>query len=144
MFLRHIASLVLFLSALPCMGLAQSTENASPSLFLELNAVQDSGTACRLTFLVRNETGQVIDQSIFETVIFDKSGGVQSLSLFDFRELPTNRPRVRQFELPDMACETVGQVLINGANSCRVDGVESEICEKTLSLSSRLTVELLG
>ena len=141
---RHIASLVLCLSVFPGVVLAQPAEKAASPLFLELNALQDVGSACRLTFLVRNETGQLIDQSIFETVIFDTSGGVVSLSLFDFRELPANRPRVRQFELPNMACSTVGQVLINGANSCLVDGVESKICDKALSLSSRQTVELLG
>ncbi len=144
MFLRHIASLVLFLSLVPSLILAQSTETAPSSLFLELNEVQDVGTACRLTFLVRNETGQAIDQSIFETVVFDSSGSVVSLSLFDFRELPADRPRVRQFELPDMVCGTVGKVLINGANSCLVEGVESEICDKYLSLNSRQAVELLG
>ncbi|WP_375699312.1 hypothetical protein [Pseudophaeobacter sp. TrK17] len=141
---RHIASLVLCLSVFPGVVLAQPAEKAASPLFLELNALQDVGAACRLTFLVRNETGQLIDQSIFETVIFDTSGGVVSLSLFDFRELPENRPRVRQFELPNMACSTVGQVLINGANSCLIDGVESKICDKALSLSSRQTVELLG
>ncbi|UWS78918.1 hypothetical protein N1037_16885 [Phaeobacter sp. G2] len=141
---RHIASLVLCLSVFPGVVLAQPAEKAASPLFLELNALQDVGATCRLTFLVRNETGQLIDQSIFETVIFDTSGGVVSLSLFDFRELPENRPRVRQFELPNMACSTVGQVLINGANSCLVDGVESKICDKALSLSSRQTVELLG
>ncbi|MEP4039275.1 MULTISPECIES: hypothetical protein [unclassified Pseudophaeobacter] len=144
MFLRHIASLVLFLSLVPSLILAQSTEKDPSSLFLELNEVQDAGTACRLTFLVRNETGQTIDQSIFETVVFDSSGSVVSLSLFDFRDLPADRPRVRQFELPNMACGTVGKVLINGANSCLIEGVESEICDKYLSLSSRQAVELLG
>jgi len=144
MFLRHIASLVLFISLIPSMIFAQSAEKTPPTLFLELNEVQDVGTACRLTFLVRNETGQAIDQSIFETVVFDSSGSVVSLSLFDFRELPADRPRVRQFELPNTACGTVGKVLINGANSCLVEGGESEICDRTLSLRSRQTVELLG
>ncbi|MEP2716023.1 hypothetical protein [Pseudophaeobacter sp.] len=111
---------------------------------MELNEAQDVGGACRLTFLVRNGTGQSIDKGVFETVIFDKSGGVVSLSLFDFRALPADRPRVRQFELPNRTCDSVGQVLINGANSCLVNGTESDICDGALSLGSRLSVELLG
>lgn len=141
---RRLALAVLFAGSVPVVALAQSTEDAPSRLFLELNAVQDVAEACRLTFLVRNETGQSIDQAVFETVIFDKSGGVVSLSLFDFRDLPADRPRVRQFELPKMACGTLGQALINGASTCVVDGAESGVCDEALSLSSRLAVELLG
>ncbi|MBK0328970.1 hypothetical protein I5535_16955 [Rhodobacteraceae bacterium F11138] len=130
--------------AVPVAVLAQAGNTASARLFLELNTVQDVGEACRLTFLVRNETGTSIDKAVFETVIFDRSDGVISLSLFNFRDMPADRPRVRQFELPDIACDSVGQVLINGANSCIVDGAESAVCETELSPNSRLDVELLG
>jgi len=141
---HHIAFAVLLAGAVPAVVSAQSAQDAPSGLFLELNAVQDVGGACRLTFLARNGTGVAIDQAVFETVIFDKSGGVVSLSLFDFRDLPADRPRVRQFELPEMACDTVGQALINGASSCVVVGVESEVCDEALSLGSRIAVELLG
>lgn len=141
---RCFALAVLFACAAPIAALAQSAEDAAARLSVELNAVQDVGGACRLTFLAQNETGAAIDQAVFETVIFDSSGGVVSLSLFDFRDLPTGRPRVRQFDLPDMACDAVGKALINGASTCIVDGAESRVCHDALSLSSRLAVELLG
>lgn len=141
---RRLAFGVLLAGAVPVTALAQSTESATPSLSLELNAVQDVGGACRLTFLVNNGTGMEIDKAVFETVIFDTSGGVVRLSLFNFRDLPADRPRVRQFEVPEIACDTVGKALINGANSCVVEGAESEVCTEALSLSSRIAVELLG
>ncbi|MEM9498761.1 MAG: hypothetical protein AAGA28_12640 [Pseudomonadota bacterium] len=130
--------------ALPGAGLAQSAQSPPSQLFLELNAVQDVENACRLTFVARNGTGTDIEKAVFETVIFDKSGGVVRLSLFDFRDLPTDRPRVRQFDLSGMACTDVGQALINGANTCVVDGADSAVCQDSLSLGSRLDVELLG
>ncbi len=135
---------ILLTGTMPSVVLAQSAESAPAQLFLELNSVQDVGGACRLTFSTRNETGVTIDRAVFETVIFDTSGGVVSLSLFDFRDLPADRPRVRQFELPAMACDTVGRALINGSNSCIVDGADSALCDDKLSLSSRLEIELLG
>lgn len=141
---RRLALAVLLAGAVPVALPAQSTKETPLKLQLELNAVQDVGGSCRLTFLARNETGAEIDQAVFETVIFDTSGGVVSLSLFDFRDLPSDRPRVRQFDLPGMACDTVGQALINGANTCIVDGIESGICQDALTLGSRLSVELLG
>lgn len=141
MSLRCLVLSVLLVGAGPGIAAAQS-ENAS--LHLELNAVQDIGNACRLSFLARNETGDPIEQAVFETVIFDGSGGVVSLSLFDFRDLPADRPRVRQFDLPGMSCGSVGQVLINGASTCMVSGAKSDVCHTALSISSRLSVELLG
>lgn len=123
---------------------AQDPSQASGALQIELNALQDTGTACRLTFVAQNRTGFDIEQAVFETVIFDNSGGVVSLSLFDFRDLPTDRPRVRQFDVPGISCDGMGQALINGSNTCSVAASESEICDSALQLSSRLTVELLG
>lgn len=128
----------------PVVALAQSAEQTPPRLYLELNAVQDVAGACRLTFVARNATGQAIDKAVFETVVFDTAGGVMSLSLFDFRELPADRPRVRQFDLPGTACDRVGQALINGASTCVVEDADSPICQDALSVSSRLPVELIG
>ena len=142
--IRRPALALLLAIASPTAALSQSADPAGAHLFVELNAVQDVGGACRLTFLARNETGTSINKAVFETVIFDTSGGVVRLSLFDFRDLPANRPRVRQFDLPGMGCDAVGQALINGANACVVAGAESGICRESLSLSSRIDVELLG
>ena len=141
----HRFALAAALALLPSLPThAQTAQEAPSGLSLELNSVQEVNRACRLTFLVQNQTGDEIEQAAFETVIFDKSGGVVTLSLFDFRDLPADRPRVRQFGLPDLNCDSIGRVLINGANSCVVSGSESNICATELKLSSRLDVELLG
>ncbi|WP_424985210.1 hypothetical protein [Microbulbifer sp. S227A] len=137
---RRLVLGVLLAGAVPALAPAQPADRLS----IELNTVQDVGGACRLTFVIANDTGMQIDKAVFETVIFDTAGAVVSLSLFNFRDLPAARPRVRQFELPGVACDTVGRALINGASSCIVDGAENAICEDALVLRSRLSVELLG
>ena len=144
MIIRLFALAAFLAGAVPVAGAAQSDAQAAPVLSLELNALQDVGGACRLTFLARNGTGADIEKAVFETVIFDASGGVVTLSLFDFRDLPADRPRVRQFDLQGLACRDVGQALINGSNTCLVDGAESRVCNDALSLGSRIEVELLG
>ncbi len=144
MLFRCLAFAALFTGTLSSNAIAQSADSASSGLFVELNAVQDVDDACRLSFLVRNETGTDIEKVVFETVIFDAEGRVVSLSLYDFRDLPADRPRVRQFKLPERSCASLGQALINGANSCVVNGSESDICHDTLTLSSRVDMELLG
>ncbi len=140
---RRLALGVLLSISAPAMSLAQPADTES-RLSLELNTLQDVEGACRLTFVVGNDTGMQIDKAVFETVIFDTAGAVASLSLFNFRDLPAARTRVRQFELPETACDTVGRALINGASSCLVDGDENAVCEDALTLSSRVAVELLG
>ncbi|WP_170561795.1 hypothetical protein [Ruegeria atlantica] len=130
--------------ALPMSAMAQSEVAVSEGLQVELNTVQDVGQACRLTFVVENKTGTAIDEASFETVIFDASGSVVSLSIFNFRDLPADRPRVRQFDLPGRDCGSVGKALINGTNSCKVAGADSSVCEDGLKLQSRTDVELIG
>ncbi len=140
----RFAIVLLVAGSVPCAALAQSDQSASSNLHLELNNLEDIDGVCRLTFVARNETGTAIDRAVFETVIFNVSGSVTNLSLFDFRDLPADGTRVRQFDLPETACNDIGQTLINGANSCVVEGVENTVCKESLSLSSRLSVELLG
>lgn len=141
---RYAIVCFLIAGVFPHGAIAQSTEKTDATLHLELNTLNDVEAACRLTFIAHNSTGSEIEQAVFETVVFDNSGGVHSLSLFDFRDLPKDRPRVRQFDVPGISCSSVGRVLINGANKCTADGVESTLCAASLSLSSRIAVELLG
>lgn len=130
-------------AAAPAQDAAPGEASRPGSLGLELNALTDEGEACRMTFLATNATGADIEGAVFETVIFDAEGAVERLTLFDFRDLPVGRPRVRQFDLGGLACNDVGRVLINGAQSCAGEGAEAA-CTGGRRLSSRVDVELLG
>lgn len=132
------------LTLAPCVALAQSEGIAEGGVSLELNAVQDVESGCRFTFVADNNSGTSIDKAVFETVIFDTEGAVVRLSLFDFRALPEGRPRVRQFDVPGMTCDSIGQTLINGVNSCMVNGAENSVCSDGLQLNSRITIKLIG
>jgi len=140
----HFAISYFLLCLAGAVPISAAAQAVPANLQLELNNLQDNDGTCRLSFLAQNKTGTTIEKAVFETVIFDSDGGVANLSLFDFRDLPTGSTRVRQFDLPGRSCDSVGKALINGASSCVVDGAESPICKDALSLSSRLTVELIG
>ncbi|MEM9434625.1 MAG: hypothetical protein AAGA12_11950 [Pseudomonadota bacterium] len=121
-----------------------TAQDTPAELSLQLNAVDTLGENCRLTFVLKNATPEDIDKLVAETVLFSSDGGVVLLTLFDFAALPSGRPRVRQFQIPDNSCDRIGQVLINGVDSCTVGGVASSICEENLSVSSRVAIELEG
>ncbi|MEM9576547.1 MAG: hypothetical protein AAF999_06005 [Pseudomonadota bacterium] len=136
--LRNIAFLATL--ALPFPALAEDM----PSLSLELNTTDTIGESCRLTFVLTNGLADDIDKLVTETVLFSDQGGVVLLTLFDFAELPTGRPRVRQFRVPDTSCDRLGQVLINGVDTCTIGQYPSDTCQAALTLSSRVKIGLQG
>lgn len=121
---------------------AQAFQGAHVSI--ELNAVQQVEDSCRISFLVQNGHGFDIEQAVYEAVLFDTEGRVDRLTLFDFGALPSARPRVRQFVVPGLACESLGRLLINGAETCAGENTPADACGKDLDLRSRTDVEVLG
>ncbi|QHQ35144.1 hypothetical protein [Algicella marina] len=132
-------------AAVSCALPAHAQDDTSGgTLLIELNTVSDNNGNCRMTFMAQNQYETEIEQAVFETVILTTTGEVARLSLFDFQSLPAAKPRVRQFDLADMACADIGRVLINGTATCTVEGAASDACETGLELKSRIDVELLG
>jgi|TARA_R110002051_G_scaffold103335_3_gene175121 hypothetical protein len=121
---------------------AQDVQGAYVSI--ELNALQQVEDSCRISFLVQNGHSFDIEQAVYEAVLFDTDGRVDRLTLFDFGALPSARPRVRQFVVPGLACESLGRLLINGAETCAGADVPEDACGKDLNLRTRTDVEVLG
>lgn len=119
-------------------------ETSQSGLSIELNAVTDAEGGCRISFLVENSYPAHITQAVYETVLFNTEGRVDRLTLFDFQELPAGRPRVREFVIPDIICNDLGRILINGVETCTGDGVPETACIDPLVLRSRTDVELVG
>ena len=113
-------------------------------LFLELNALQQVDAACRMVFMAQNTLSSDLTGVSFETVLVNTDGVVDRLTVFDFKDLPKDRTRVRQFDLDNTQCETIGRVLINGAASCEGNGITGSDCIDRLSVSSRTDVEISG
>lgn len=124
-------------------ALAQETD-ISGKIAVELNAAETREGNCMLTFMITNGTEAEASQVVYETVLFDTNGLVDRLTLFDFGALPPARPRVRQFVVPDLACDKLGRVLFNGANTCSGEGLDAGVCDKGFLPSSRLKIEVLG
>ncbi len=138
-----IRKMMLFLAfCATCVAAPAAAEDGV--LRVELNAAETTDTACRLSFLIENTHGADIAQAVYETVLFNADGEVDQLTLFDFGTLPTGRPRVRQFEVPGLACNDLSRLLINGASTCKAGDLGADVCAATLSLSSRTAIALLG
>lgn len=137
--------LALVLGLIPAGAALAQDAAPAPVLSVELNTAETVDTACRLTFLVQNDLGADLGQLALETVILTPDGIVERLTLFDFRDLPAGRPRVRQFDLGGIACDGIGAVLINGTSACAGEGVDPAACGAGLALASRVDgMEILG
>lgn len=110
----------------------------TPSLVLELNAVAEQEAGCRITFVATNMLGADLSALVLEAVIFTPDGLVDRLALLDFQDLPQARPRVRQFDLPGLSCDRIGQVLINAVGTCTADGLPSAACTDAIQVASRV------
>lgn len=137
----HLIALLLSVVAVAA---AEAQDAPAPALIVELNTAQTIEGVCRLSFLIQNEHPQEISKVIYETVLFDTTGSVNQLTLFDFGQLPVSRPRVRQFDVAQLACENLGQILINGATTCNAGTLSPDICTTTLELKSRTDIKVLG
>lgn len=133
------------LVALPAPILAEvGAADATPSIGVEMNSTLQLEDACQLTFMLRNGLDADVDSLVLETVLLTKDGAVDRLTLFNMRDLPSGSPRVRQFNVPSLSCDALGQVLINGVAECSGDGFETAVCSDALVYSSRNDVEILG
>ena len=125
-------------------GPAGAGQAEARALTVELNRIDQTGTACRLTFMAENGLGADLDGLTLETVLIDGDGRVDRLTLFDFQSVPSGAPRVRQFDLPELDCAALGRVLFNGVAQCSGEGLEPGDCADALTLTSRVDVEVTG
>jgi hypothetical protein len=136
--------------ALLVLGLSVATAQVhasdmpQPSLTVDLNALQQVETSCRLMFVATNGTENAIEEMALETVLFTSAGAVDRFALFDFKALPMGKTRVRQFDLPDTRCEGIGRVLINGVSACKGPSLKGGECAESLKFKSSSKTEIIG
>lgn len=136
-------------TALLCGGViaanaAFADEDAGNRLSIELNATQSQDGACVLSFLAQNGHPSDMETVVFEAVLFNGDGQVDRLTLFDFGALPSARPRVRQFVVPDLHCDGLSRIIFNGLSQCSGEGVSPAMCASDLKLTSRTATEVQG
>ncbi|MFN4155154.1 MAG: hypothetical protein ACK4HF_10900 [Paracoccaceae bacterium] len=122
-----------FIFAAMAYAIATGTAQAQ-DLRIGLNTLEAQPEACRLTFVAENRIGADITRLVVEAVLFTKAGRVAQFTLFDFAALPTGRQRVRQFDVAGLACDDLGQVLLNGVSAC--DDADLATCALALKTES--------
>ncbi|AHG46537.1 hypothetical protein RLEG12_26340 [Rhizobium leguminosarum bv. trifolii CB782] len=123
-------------------SVAQAQDAASAKLDVELNALAPSQKGCMMTFVAENDLQAPINKISFELAFFNDKNAVDRITVLDFRDLPQGKKRVRQFDMPNVKCESVTRILINDTPVC--DGPAAGECMKGLVTRSQISVPFEG
>ena len=139
----HHLTTALLLTALGLFG-ASGAAAQQGRLTVELNKFESAETGgCRAFFLFRNETGKSFEGFEMSLAILDTQGIIDRLLTIDAAPLPLARTTVKLFEIPQIACESVGEILLHELASCKPQNEEETDCFAFLDLVSRTSASLV-
>ncbi|MGB3246766.1 MAG: hypothetical protein WBB25_19695 [Sulfitobacter sp.] len=111
---------------------------------VELNKFEAAENAgCRAFFLFRNQTEKSFEGFEMSLAILNTDGVIDRLLTIDAAPLPAARTTVKLFEIPQIACADISEVLLHELASCRPQNEEETDCFPFLDLVSRTSAALV-
>ncbi|UWQ43683.1 hypothetical protein K3718_19560 (plasmid) [Leisingera aquaemixtae] len=128
--------------ALICLPLAAAAETGP--LRVELNKTEEiEGGGCRAFFLFRNQTGKSFEGFEMSLAILDGQGVIDRLLSIDAAPLPVQRTTLKLFEIPEIACGNISEILLHDITSCQPQNEAQMDCFAILDLGSRAAAPLV-
>jgi len=113
-------------------------------LTVELNKFEDSETGgCRAFFLFRNQTDLTLEAFEMSLAILDTSGVIDRLLTIDAAPLPASRTTLKLFEVPDLQCNAISEILLHEIGSCQPQNADPIDCFGIIDLTSRAAAPLV-
>ena len=107
-------------------------------LTVELNKVEDAETGgCRAFFLFRNATDTTFEGFEMSLAILDAGGVIDRLLTVDAAPLPAARTTLKLFEVPDLGCAQISEVLLHDVATCKPQNADEIDCFAIMDLVSR-------
>ncbi len=114
-------------------------------LTVELNKFEENDTGgCRAFFLFRNQTETTFEGFEMSLAILDTNGVIDRLLSIDAAPLPVSRTTLKLFEIPEIACTDVSEILLHEMTSCRPQNAEEMDCFPILNLNSKTPAALVN
>ena len=114
------------------------------SLTVELNKAEEiEGGGCRAFFLFRNETGKSFEGFEMSLAILDGRGVIDRLLSIDAAPLPVARTTLKLFEIPEIACADISEILLHEMTACRPQNADEMDCFEILELDSKAQAALV-
>lgn len=142
---------ILTLIAVLIAGAAQATdgtpedkklEDGKPEnrkLGIELNSIALRNDSCEVYLRVRNDTTTGFSTFKVDLAFFDRTGIINDRSLVELGPLRANKTSLHVFQMPEMDCNDVGEVLLNDVTECTPTDPAADIgdCLNLVTLSSK-------
>lgn len=127
------------LSILPLTAQAETGK-----LQVELNKVEEiDGGGCRAFFLFRNQTGKSFAGFEMSLAILDGQGVIDRLLSIDASPLPVQRTTLKLFEIPEISCGNISEILLHDMTSCQPQNEDQMDCFPILDLGSKTSTQLV-
>lgn len=138
-FLPSLAAL-----ALCAVPLLPNAAAAQGPLTVELNKFEagDSG-GCKAFFLFRNQTDNSFEGFEMSLAVLNTNGVIDRLLSIDAAPLPAARTTLKLFEIPEISCDAISEVLLHELASCKPQNGDETDCFPFLELVSRTSAALV-
>lgn len=129
------------------MSTTSYAEEQDQKLIIDLQKAEQLQKACRISFLFQNKLPHPLKDMILDTAVLDKDGLAQQFLMLQTGALSLGKRRIRQYDLENIKCQDVGEILINDIAECQgvspeKDKITAESCLSALSTSSRSKIKL--
>lgn len=136
------AARLLCASLMICVPLLARAETGP--LRVELNKVENiEEGGCRAFFLFRNHTGKSFSGFEMSLAILDETGVIDRLLSVDAAPLPVQRTTLKLFEIPEISCGNISEVLLHDVTRCQPQNEAEMDCFTILDLGSRSPIQLV-
>lgn len=116
---------------------AQENGGTHARLHVDLNKVETVDEGCRSFFLFRNDTDMTLTGFEMSLAVLDQGGVISRLLTINAAPLPARRTTLKLFDIPDMDCDSIGEVILHDIATCEAEAGAEPACFNLLALSSR-------
>lgn len=139
-------SVVVFLMLV--VGLRPATAADKPAagrIQIELNKLEQTEAGqCRVYLLLRNKTGNRFSELQLDLVSMDKDGIIAGRLAVDVGPFNAGKFSVRLFDMPSLACDGIGSLLLNDVLGCKAPdaqpALDAPACLNLIDPSSKAGV----
>lgn len=125
-------------------ALSQPVLAQEPRLTVELNKTEASDDGgCRAFFLFRNQTGMSFEGFELSLAILDTNGVIDRLLSIDAAPVPAARTTLKLFEIPQIGCDSISEILLHEVPSCKPQNAPQRDCFELIELQSRAATQLV-
>ena len=103
-------------------GAAAAQEN---TVNIELNNIALRNDVCQVFIRVGNESDTNYAAFKIDLAFFDQDGIINDRVLVDLAPLRARKTSIHVFDMPDLDCGNVGEVLLNDITECQAENAEN-------------------